>query len=212
MCLWTNSWVLTAHCCCSRQVGSPNYYSISCIFSIKCCSTINWFVFRNSNCMCSDLTYFGQVTGSDNVSLLTVPDALSGLRSLLNIPECFQCHAFRQLLWLPFSMAVFFFTWCCCDLVMFSSPWEIHRAVEYFFSFFVCLGTGIWFFLLFFLHLWFTSFLLPCLSNFTYIQKAVLFCYPAQDSKVKIKATWDIQIMFLPLYLLSQGLHSNVHI
>lgn len=58
--------------------------------------------------MCSDLTYFGQVTGSDNVSFLTVPDALSGLRSLLNIPECFQYHAFRQLLCLPFSMAVLF--------------------------------------------------------------------------------------------------------
>lgn len=65
------------------RVGSPNYYSVFYIFSIKCCSTINWFIFRNSNCMCSNLTHFGQVTGSDNMFLLTVPDAVSGLRSLL---------------------------------------------------------------------------------------------------------------------------------
>lgn len=54
-----------------------------------------------------------------------------------NIPECFQCHAFWWLLWLPLCSFHLMLLW----LNNVISPWERHIIVEYFFPLFICLGT-----------------------------------------------------------------------
>lgn len=143
----------------SSRVCSYKFYSISCMFFIKCCSTIiNLPSFWTSNRICQCVC-------------CSVPHA-AGWGRFWSILECLQsCGTVHRLLSL-LSMAVILcsFHLMLCDLVIFTSPSERQLAVGDILFSLPLFGDRKLMFLLFFLHFWFIT----LTSNITYLQESLL--------------------------------------